>query len=57
MMWYYVLDNLSNSNPLLWDEIMKWKAMKFLNVLQFYRIKEKELEWQRQEAQRKSMMR
>lgn len=56
-MWYYVLDNLSNSNPLMWDEIMKWKAMKFLNVLQFYRIKEKELEWQREQAQRNSMKR
>jgi hypothetical protein len=56
-MWYYVLDNLSNSNPLMWDEIMKWKATKFLNVLQFYRIKEKELEWQREQAQRNLMRR
>jgi hypothetical protein len=54
-MWLRVLDQLSNNDPTKWDEILNFKVHKFLNVLQFYRIKEKEAaeRWQRQQAQRK----
>jgi hypothetical protein len=51
-MWFHILDQISNNDPTKWDEILEWKATKFFNVLQFYRIKEKQTreQWQRQQA-------
>jgi hypothetical protein len=52
LMWFHILDQISNNDPTKWDEILEWKATKFFNVLQFYRIKEKQTreQWQRQQA-------
>ena len=43
--WGYIiaLDNLSNSNPLLWDELTEKNVIWFLNVLTYYNDKQKTL--------------
>jgi len=43
-MWFFVLDNLSNSDRTKWDYFLEMNVIAFLNTLSFYRHKEKQLE-------------
>jgi len=47
LMWFQVLDNLSNNDRTKWDYFMNMNVIAFLNTLQYYRIKEKHLDHQR----------
>ena len=47
LMWFQVLDNLSNNDRTKWDYFLNMNVIAFLNTLQYYRIKEKHLDHQR----------
>lgn len=47
LMWFQVLDNLSNNDRTKWDYFINMNVIAFLNTLQYYRIKEKHLDYHR----------
>lgn len=42
-MWYNILDNLSNSDRTKWPFFLEMGAIEFLNCIEFYRHKEREM--------------